>query len=141
MGRNAYIGFCGSAFPGNYANNFFIESANGAIVLNTNGRTSTSTPNLLIRTDGNIEISGYIWAGGATTGLRINGNDYGNTIYQNATTIGAQPANSGFTLRDANSFIFTAFSTAGVYTTLLDININRMRIPLTGYTFSICDWY
>ena len=39
----------GSAFPGNYANNFFIESANGAIVLNTNGRTSTSTPNLLIR--------------------------------------------------------------------------------------------
>jgi hypothetical protein len=92
-------------------------------------------------TDGNIETSGYIFACGATSGLRINGNDYGNTIYQNTTTIGGQPANIGFILRDANSFIFAAFSTAGVYTTLQDININRMRIPVTGYTFSIGDWY
>ena len=88
--KNAYIGICGSAYPGNYANNLFIETPNGAIVLNTNGRTSTSTPNLLIRTDGNIETSGYIWAGGATTGLRINGNDYGNTLYQDAITISGQ---------------------------------------------------
>jgi hypothetical protein len=89
--KNAYIGICGSAFPGNYANNLFIESANGAIVLNTNGRTSTSTPNLLIRTDGHIETSGYIIVGTNGTsanGLRIGGFDYGNTFYMDAITIG-----------------------------------------------------
>ena len=41
----------------------------------------------------------YIWAGGATTGLRMNGNDYGNTIYQDAVTIGGQPANIGFYIK------------------------------------------
>ncbi len=35
---------------------FFIESANGAIILNTNGRTSASTPNFLIGTTGNVGI-------------------------------------------------------------------------------------
>ncbi len=51
-----------------------------------------------LRIDDNVITSGYIFAGGSTTGLRINGNDYGNTIYQNATTIGGNPANIGFTL-------------------------------------------
>lgn len=122
LNYNAYIGVAGSTFPGNYANNFFIESAQGSIIFNTSGRTSTSTPNMKINTDGHIETSGYIYAGGTTSGLRLNGNDYGNTIYQHATTIGGQPANIGFTLRDANSFNFQSFSTAGVYTTIARFN-------------------
>jgi hypothetical protein len=44
--------------------------------------------------------------GNIKSGLRINGNDYGNTIYQDAITIGGQPADIGFTLRNANSFVF-----------------------------------
>ncbi len=50
-----------------------------------------------MRIDDNVSTTGYIFAGGSTTGLRINGNDYGNTIYQNATTINGNPANIGFT--------------------------------------------
>ncbi len=36
---------------------------------------------------------GYIFEGRIVTGLRTNWNDYGNTIYQNATTVGGNPAN------------------------------------------------
>jgi hypothetical protein len=46
-----------------------------------------------MRIDNNVSTAGYIFAGGTTTGLRINGNDYGNTIYQDAAAIGVQPAN------------------------------------------------
>ena len=53
---NAYIGVGGSTMGANYANNFFIESAAGAIILNTNGRTSASTPNMIIDTAGNVGI-------------------------------------------------------------------------------------
>ena len=44
LSRNAYIGVPGSAFTGggNYTNNLFIENANGSIILNSQGRTSTS---------------------------------------------------------------------------------------------------
>ena len=63
LNKKVYIGIGGSALTGNYANNFYIESANGGIILNTQGRTSTSTPNLLINTDGNIVASGNITCG------------------------------------------------------------------------------
>ncbi len=43
----------------------------------------------------NVSSTGYIFAEGTTTGLRISGNDWGNTIYQNATTISGNPANIG----------------------------------------------
>ena len=47
------------------------------------GATNTFT----IDGSGNAISSGYMYAGGLTSGLRINGNDYGNTIYQDAVTI------------------------------------------------------
>ena len=83
----------------------------------------TGTNNTLqINSDGHLISPGYIYAGGTTSGLRINGNDYGNTIYQGATTISGNAANIGFTLRDANSFNFQSFSTAGAYTTIASLN-------------------
>ncbi len=53
---NAYIGVGGSIMGGNYANNFFIESASSSIIFNTNGRTSGSTPNMIVHTTGNVGI-------------------------------------------------------------------------------------
>jgi hypothetical protein len=53
---NTYIGIGGTNFGGNYANNFFIESASSSIILNTNGRTSASTPNFIINPSGNVGI-------------------------------------------------------------------------------------
>jgi hypothetical protein len=53
---NAYIGVGATAFGGNYANNFFIESSSSSIIFNTNGRTSTSTPNMIINSAGNVGI-------------------------------------------------------------------------------------
>jgi hypothetical protein len=132
LNKTVYMGIAGSAYANNYRNNFFIESANGGIVLNTQGRNSTSTPNLLIRTDGNIETSGYIWAGGATTGLRINGNDYGNTIYQDAITIGAAAADIGFTLRNANSFVFKSL-TAPSYIEICKMNTSAINLNTAVY--------
>jgi hypothetical protein len=122
----AYIGVGGSALGGNYQNNLFLESQTGAIILNTNGRISTSTPNFIIKTNGDIETSGNIFAGGtsATNGLRINGSDYGNTIYQNSTSVGA---NIGFTLRDANKFRFFSFS-SGVYTEIMNMNTTAITL-------------
>jgi hypothetical protein len=62
--------------------------------------------NRVLTTTDNIFSTGYIFAGGTTTGLKINGNDYGNTIYQDATTISGQPANIGFNLRNNNTLNF-----------------------------------
>jgi hypothetical protein len=52
----AYIGIGGTAFGGNYANNFFIESAFSSIILNTNGRSSASIPNMIVHSSGNVGI-------------------------------------------------------------------------------------
>jgi hypothetical protein len=52
----AFIGVCGSAFGGNYANNFLIESQTSSTIFNTNGRTSTSPPNMMFNSAGNIGI-------------------------------------------------------------------------------------
>ena len=71
--------------------------------------------------NGNVNITGGLTTGaGANSflgGLRINGSDTGNTIYQNSTT-----ANIGFTLRDANTFNFWSFSSAGAYTNIANMN-------------------
>jgi hypothetical protein len=56
LSYNAYIGVGGSAYGGNYANNFFIESSSSSIIFNTNGRTSASTPNMIINSTGNVGI-------------------------------------------------------------------------------------
>jgi len=132
LNRTAYIGYGGSAFPGggNYVNNLFIENANGSIILNSQGRTSLSTPNLQIRTDGVVETSSYIIAGtnGTTAqGLRIAGFDYGNTIYQDAITISGQPADIGFTLRNTNSFVFKSLTSPN-YIEICKMNTNGFSI-------------
>ena len=89
-----------------------------------NGTTNTAT----IDGSGNLTTSGYVFAGGTTSGLRINGNDYGNTIYQNAVTIGGQPANIAFTLRDNNTFNFWSLSsTGGGYTNIANMNTTAIN--------------
>ena len=108
----AYIGLGGTTLGGNYQNNLFLESAFGSIIFNTNGRTSASTPNMIIDTNGNVSCSGSITTGGniscngsITTGnfnnflggLRINGSDTGNTIYQGTGNIGIT-ANNGYSI-------------------------------------------
>jgi hypothetical protein len=75
--------------------------------------SSNNANTFTIDSTGNIISTGYLFAGGTTTGLRINGNDYGNTIYQDAATIGGQPANIGFSLRNTNTFNFFSSSTSG----------------------------
>jgi len=94
---------------------------------------SSNTPAVTIDSNSNFSTAGYIYAGGTTSGLRINGNDWGNTIYQNATGIGTNPANIGFTLRDNNSFNFWSYSTAATptYTLMAVINMNNISLLRT----------
>ncbi len=60
-----------------------------------------------------------------------------NTFYQDSTVSGA---NVAFTLRDNNSFLFYALSSASVYSNLLTISTNafisrkNMIIDTTGIT-------
>ena len=62
-------------------------------------------------------------------GLRVNGYDTGNTIYQDATTLNGNPANIGFTLRDNNTFNFYSLSSiGGGYTNLASMNINGISL-------------
>jgi len=56
INQNAYIGLGGSTFEGNYRGNLFFESASGSIILNASGRTSTSIPNMIIHSTGNVGI-------------------------------------------------------------------------------------
>jgi len=53
---NAFIGVGGNAYGGYYANNLFFESSSSSIIFNTNGRTSTSVPNMIINSSGNVGI-------------------------------------------------------------------------------------
>jgi hypothetical protein len=69
-------------------------------------QSRTPTEAFKVDSSGYVITTGNFYAGGLTNGIRINGNDYGNTFYQNASTIGGQPANIGFTLRDYNTFNF-----------------------------------
>ena len=77
--------------------------------------------------NGNSITTGYIYAGGTTTGLRINGTDYGNTIYQDAITISGQPADIGLTLRNDNSFVFRSMTSPN-YIELCKMNTNGFSI-------------
>jgi hypothetical protein len=80
--------------------------------------------------NGTVLTTNNLFAGGTSTtgGLRINGTDLGNTIYQGLTTIGGFAANIGFTLRDNNSFNFISYSTAGVYTTIANMSMNGILL-------------
>ena len=82
---NGYIGIGGTALTGNYANNLFIESASSAIILNTNGRNSGTTPNMIVATTGYVGINTtsppcrftikMSYNDGNTGGLSINSDD------------------------------------------------------------------
>jgi hypothetical protein len=69
-----------------------------------------------------------MYAGGTTSGLRINGNDYGNTIYQDAVTIGGQPANIGFTLRNTNTFNFYSLVSGVGYVNIMNMNTSGISL-------------
>jgi hypothetical protein len=88
----AYIGVAGSAFGGNYANNLFIESASTSIIFNTNGRTSASTPNMIINSAGNVGIGvlspSQIFQIGNAGRLRIANNISDYSILGTADTDG-----------------------------------------------------
>lgn len=112
--------------------------------------TNSDTLRLRINNNGDIITSPntYIYAGGeaANGGLRISGTDPYNTIYQPLTNVMSGgvsvAANIGFTLRDYNSFKFTAFSTAGVYTDLLLINMTKITVNKEShfYNANIYTW-
>jgi hypothetical protein len=91
---------------------------------------ASDTAALTILQNGDIYTLNNFYAGGNASdgGLRINGKDWGNTIYQNATTVGGQPANIGFTLRDNNKFRFISFSSAGVYTEIMNMNTTAITL-------------
>jgi hypothetical protein len=73
-----------------------------------------------INNNGEASCTGSFFAGG----LRVNGGDYGNTIYQGSTTVGA---NIGLTLRNANSFIFNSL-TGSSYIPICRMNTNGFYI-------------
>ena len=83
LNNAAFIGLGGSALN-NYANNFYIESSNGSIILNTQGSISTSTPNFIINTSGNIGI-GTLNPGSYK--LNVNGSINSTSFAQNGTLI------------------------------------------------------
>ncbi len=82
-----------------------------------------------IDNSGNVSCSGTITNGSNsymyTGGLRISGNDYDNTIYQDLATIGGQPANIVLHLFNFNSFS----TTSGVgYTTIMSMNTSGVSL-------------
>jgi hypothetical protein len=56
-------------------------------------------------------------------GLRINGSDYGNTIYQDLVSIGTNTADIGFTLRDYSFFNLNSLSSGNTYTNLSNMSM------------------
>ena len=93
--------------------------------------SSNNANTFTIDSSGNAISSAYLYAGGTTSGLRINGNDYGNTIYQDAITIGGAAADIGFTLRNANSFVFRSL-TSPSYIELCRMNTNGIGFGNTS---------
>ena len=55
LNKSCYIGIGGSGYNGNYIDNLFIQSPT-ALILNTNGNGTASTPNFIIKNNGNIGI-------------------------------------------------------------------------------------
>jgi hypothetical protein len=137
----AYIGVAGSAFGGNYANNFFIESASTSIIFNTNGRTSASTPNMIINSAGNVGIGvvspSQIFQVGAGGRLRISN---GTTDY---SLLGTIDTDGGLNTRIVLSGNTRGFGFAGqidyvataggshIFSTT-DSTTERMRIASNG---------
>ena len=100
---NAYIGIGGTNFGGNYANNFFIESASSSIIFNTNGRTSGSIPNMIINTSGYIGIN--------TTNPNYMLDVYtDNTSINNAIRIRANTAREATLILDRSGTIWSIFN-------------------------------
>jgi hypothetical protein len=127
---NAYIGVGGSAFAGNYQNNFFIESASSSIILNTNGRTSTSTPNLIVSSTGKIGI-------GTTNPLQILDvyNDTNLNNYIRVRSDLAREAGIIFDRTGANWTIFnkgTGFSSSNNLTIDSSAKVGILEITQSG---------
>jgi hypothetical protein len=137
----AYIGVAGSGFGGNYANNFFIESSSTSIIFNTNGRTSASTPNMIINSAGNVGIgvlnpSQILQIGGGGR-LRIANNNSEYSILGTADTDGGLNTRvvvSGNTRGAPYAGQIDYVATAGgshIFSTT-DSTTERMRIASNG---------
>jgi hypothetical protein len=74
-----------------------------------------------LSTNGNFTngTTSNLYAGG----LRINGSDYNNTIYQDLTTIGTHSADIGFTLRNYSFFNFNSLSSGNINTNLCNMSM------------------
>jgi hypothetical protein len=70
----ANIGVGGTAIAGNYQNNLFLESSSGAIILNSSGKTSITSPSMI------IGANSYIGIGTNPTVPLTLGNFTGNKI-------------------------------------------------------------
>jgi len=87
------------------------------------------TERMRLDVSGNLSTSSYMYAGGTTNGIRINGIDTGNTFYQDANLINGNAANIGFTLRGTNTFNFFSRSTVdGSYTNILSMNTSGISL-------------
>jgi len=101
----AYIGIGGTNFGGNYANNLFIESSLSSIIFNTNGRISTSTPNMIIDNNGNVGI------GTNSTSFKLDINATGGASGTGLRVYDYASANSGYVALNAgtNSLPYCGF--------------------------------
>jgi len=99
-----------------------IVSCTGA--LNVTGITTLNNTTIIygqLSTNGNFTngTTSNLYAGG----LRINGSDYNNTIYQDLTTIGTHSADIGFTLRNYSFFNFNSLSSGNINTNLCNMSM------------------
>jgi len=92
--------------------------------LNVSGITTLNNTTIVygqLSTNGNFTngTTSNLYAGG----LRINGSDYNNTIYQDLTTLGTHSADIGFTLRDYSFFNFNSLSSGNINTNLCNMSM------------------
>jgi len=106
----------------------------GSITVLANGNVGigNNNPQQALDVNGMIISSGYIFAGGTTSGLRINGNDYGNTIYQ--PNIGLPYGNMGLTVGNPAASINFSCGNGGLVCSMNTTNIS-LNVPLIANTF------
>jgi hypothetical protein len=124
----ANIGVGGTAIAGNYQNNLFLESSSGAIILNSSGKTSITSPSMI------IGANSYIGIGTNPTVPLTLGNFTGNKIislYDNGLTNNFQfiglGANNGLclnTFSTTDAFQFRVGTSTTAANELMRINGN-----------------